>query len=206
MSPRTSVRTFAICIATTTLLVSGRPVRAAAQGGTTDADTREVQAYRLTMPKLRQLNTALTDLQRQRDADPAYRQLLEKKRELAALAEKDELTDAQQERMAQLEEEIAEAEQNEDMPEDENPSLTEMAERMAADPRIAGAFQRAGLAPREAATMQLAFFQAAFTAGMLESGTIKEIPKEANTENVKFFQANKAEIATLTALGNLEDQ
>jgi hypothetical protein len=81
-----------------------------------------------------------------------------------------------------------------------------MAARMAADPRIAGALKRAGLAPREAATLQLAFFQAAFTAGMLESGTIKEIPKEVNAENVKFYQANKAEIAALTALGDQEDQ
>jgi hypothetical protein len=54
--------------------------------------------------------------------------------------------------------------------------------------------------------LQLAFFQAAFTVGMLESGTIKEIPKEANSENVKFFQANRAEIAALTALGDQEKE
>ena len=195
-----------VCLATAALLGSLSPVSAVAQGSTSDADTREVLAYRLTMPKLQQLNMALADLQRQRSADPTYQQLLAKKRELAALSEKDELTDAEQERIAQLEEEIRVAEEAEDMPEEENPSLTEMADRMSGDPRIAGALERAGLAPREAATLQLALFQAAFTAGLLEAGTIKEIPKGVNAENVKFVQANKAAIAALTALAEQEDQ
>ena len=192
-------------LATAALFASLAPVPAGAQGRPADADTREVLAYTLTMPKLRQLNQVLEDLQRQQEADPAYQRLLAKKRELAALNEKDELTDAEQERMARLEEEIAEAEEAEDDSEDVDQSLSAMAARMAADPRLAGALKRAGLEPREAATLQLAFFQAALTVGLLESGTIKEIPKESNTENVKFFQANKAAIATLTALGEREE-
>jgi hypothetical protein len=183
------------------------PVPAAAQAGA-DADTREVQAYRLTMPKLRQLNQFVTDLYRQRDADPAYQQLKKKKAELAALAAKDELTEAEGERMAKLEEEIAAAEEAEEGEgvDAEGQTLTSMAERMTADPRVASALKSAGLAAREAATLQLAFFQAALTAELLESGTIKEIPKEANTENVRFYQANKAEIATLTALAEREER
>jgi hypothetical protein len=190
-------------LATAALLVAFAPVPAAAQANA-DADTREVQAYRLTMPKLKQLNEVFADLHRQQEADPAYQQLLKKKQELAALAEKDELTEAEQARMARLEEEIAAAEEAEDEGEDLDQSLSGMAARMAADPRVAGALERAGLAPREAATLQLAFFQAALTAELLESGTIKEIPKESNTENVRFYQAHKAEIATLTALGDQE--
>jgi hypothetical protein len=190
---------WSIHLAAAALLGSLAPAPTAAQAGA-DADTREVQAYRLTMPKLKQLNAVLADLQRQRAADPAYQQLLKKKQELEALGKKDELTDAEQRRMEQLATEIEEAEQAEDEPEAEDQSLSAMAERMAADPRIAGALQRAGLPPREAATMMLAFFQAAVTAELLESGTIKEIPKEANADNVKLYQANKAEIATLTAL------
>jgi hypothetical protein len=186
-----------------TLLASLAPTPAPAQA---DPDTREVMAYRLTMPKLRQLNQMLLDLQRQHEADPAYRELLKKKRELAALNEKDELTDAEAERAAQLEDEIARAEDAEAEGEEVDQSLSGMAARMMADPRIAGALQRAGLDAREAATLQLAFFQAAFTAGMLESGTITEIPKEVNADNVRFIQANKAEIATLTALGDQDDR
>ena len=195
-----------IHLATAALLVLA-PAPAPAQGNAADADTREVLAYRLTMPKLRQLNQFIEDLHRQEEADPAYQAVLKKKKELEALNAKEELTEAEQERMAQLEAEIEEAEQGEDELEEEaDQSLSAMAARMVADPRIAGALKRAGLAPREAATLQLAFFQAAFAVGLLESGVIKEIPKEASTENVKFFQANRAEIATLTALGDQEKE
>jgi len=185
-----------------TLLLSFAPAAAAAQANTADADVREVQAYRLTMPKLKQLNQAMADLRRQQEADPAYQQLLKKKKELAALSGKEEPTAADQDRMVLLESEIEEAEQAEEEPEDKDQSLSTMAERMAADPRVAGALKRAGLAPREAATMQMAFLQVAFAVGFFESGTIKEIPKDVNPDNVKFYQANKAEIATLTALGD----
>ena len=194
-----------IYLATVALIVLA-PAPAAAQGNPADPDTREVQAYVLTMPKLRQLNQFFGDLLRQREADPAYQALLKKKKELEALNAKDELSAAEEERMARLEAEIEEAELAEEGPDDDDQSLSAMAQRMAADPRIAGALKRAGLAPREAATLQLALFQAAFTVGMLESGTIKEIPKEANTDNVKFFRANRAEIATLTALGDQEKE
>jgi len=183
-----------------TCIAFALPTPGLAQANTSDADTREVLAYRLTMPKLKQLNVAMADIQRQRDADPAYQQLQKKKKELAALGEKDEPTAADWDRMAQLESEIEELEQAEEEPEDKDQSLSGMAGWMAAEPRVSGALKRAGLAPREAATMLMAFVQAAFAVGFFESGTIKEIPKEAITDNVKFVQANRAEIETLTAL------
>lgn len=145
-------------LATAALLVSLAPASAAAQGNPADADTREVLAYRLTMPKLRQLNEMFADLQRQRDTDPAYQRLRRLTRELEVLAQKDELTAAEEERMAQLEAEIDALEQAEEGPDDATQSLSEMAQHLAADPRIAAALKRAGLAPREAATMQLALF------------------------------------------------
>ena len=191
-------------LAAAALVAALSPTVLCAQAGAADADTREVLAYRLTMPKLKQLNDLILDLERQRAADPAYQQLLKKKKELAALAEKDELTDAEMERMAQLEDEIAEAEMAEEDAVETEESLSGMAARMAADPRVAGALKRVGLEPREAATLQLAFFQAALTVGLLESGTIKEIPKEASTENVRFIQAHRAEIAALAALADRE--
>jgi hypothetical protein len=165
-----------------------------------DADTREVLAYRLTMPKLRQLNQVFLELQRQRAADPAWQALQKKKQELAALGEKDELSDAEQDRMARLEAEIEELEQADEMPEDQEQSLSAMAERLASDPRAAAALKKAGLAPREAATMSLALFQAAFTVGLLDSGTITSVPKDASAENVTFYQANRAEIEALEGL------
>ena len=52
--------------------------------------------------------------------------------------------------------------------------------------------------------MQLALFQAGFTYGMLESGVIKELPKDFNAENLKFWQTHKGEIDGLTALSEKE--
>src|SRR3990172_2209775 len=107
-----------ICLATAVLLAGAAPAPAVAQGNTSAADTREVVAYRLSMQKLQQLNRAMADLQRQRDADPAYQQLQKKKQEFAALSEKEEPTEAEMARMARLEEEIDAAEPAEEEPED----------------------------------------------------------------------------------------
>ena len=174
-------------------------VPAAAQQAQSDADTREVLAYQLTMPKLRAFGTALAEFQRQREADPAYQALATKRLELAALIEKEELTDAESRRMVQLEDEIAAADEAAEA-DDGDQSLDAMVARINADPRIAGALRRAGLEPREAVTMQLALIQAALAAELLASGSIKEIPTDANADNVRLYQANKTEIATLTAL------
>jgi hypothetical protein len=194
-------------LAAAALLASLAPAGAVAQDDMSDADVRELLAYRLTMPKLRQLNAAYTDLYRQMAADPKYQQLLKKKQELAKLAEKEDPTEAEMERMARLEEEIAALEQaDEDESGEEIQSLDALAARLTADPRIAGALERAGLAAREAAVMQFALFQAGFAAEMLESGTIKELPKQVSAENVRFYQAHKAEIEGLRALARKDDQ
>lgn len=180
-------------------------VPAAAQQAQSDADTREVLAYQLTMPKLRAFGTALAEFQRQREADPAYQALAKKRLELAALVEKEELTDAESRRMVQLEDEIAAAEEAEEA-DDEDQSLDAMVARINSDPRAAAALRRAGLEPREAVIMQLALIQAALAAELLDSGSIKEIPKDVNAENVRLVQANKAEITALTATVRGEEQ
>lgn len=178
------------------LLVSVAPVAAAAQSD--DADTREVRAYRLTMPKLRQLNQAGLEAQKLRAADPKTGGLARKKAELKALQEKEELTAAEEKRMDQLDREISEAEDEGD--EGDSRSLSDMVSRIQANPAYSSALRKAGLPAREAAVMMLALFQAGFTAEMLQSGAIKQIPKEANADNVKFYQANVAELKTLEGL------
>jgi hypothetical protein len=190
--------------ATLALLALLTPKLLPAQADLSDADSRAIRAYTLTMPKLRQLDQAMTEMRRQEEADPAFRSLQQKKKELAALEQKDNPSQADEQRMAKLGEEIAAAEEGDDASEEDNPaSLDELAARMAADPRIAGALKRSGLEPREAAVMQFALFQAGLTAELLDQGAIKEIPKEANAANVKFYQANKAAIA---AMGGLKQE
>ena len=183
-----------VALSTVVCCLLAAPSTARAQ---TDADTREVLAYRLTMPKLRQLNQAFADYQRQREGDPAYRALLAKKRELDALRDKDELSEAEEERMYQLEVEIEEAESADSM---EDESLDGMEQRIANDPMMAGVVQRAGLTPRETAVLVFAFIQAAFIGEMLDAGTITNVPDGTNAENVQFYRDNKDEISKLTAL------
>ena len=191
----------------TTLLVAILTAPVVAQANSGNADAREIQAYRLSMAKLNQLNQAMLDWRRQRDADPARVQLLSKKKELATLSEKEEPTAAEQQRMERLAADIEEAERADDEADDDDKdqSLSDLAQRMTADPRIAGALKRANLGAREAATMQLSLFQVAFAVGMLESGSIKEIPKDVNPDNVKFYRANRAAIAALAALKEQDD-
>jgi hypothetical protein len=189
------------CLSFAALLATVAPLALAAQGKSADADAREVQAYVLTMPKLRQLDQAMRDVRTQAESDPAYRARQQRKKELAALQAKDDPTAKEQDRMAQLEDEIQRAEEDEEDADEGNPkSLSEMVARIAAEPRVSGALKRAGLAVREAAVMQLALFQAGFAASMLESGTIKEIPKDVNAANVKFYQANKAALQAMSGL------
>ena len=186
------------------LLAALVPVAALAQSPSDDADSREVQAYRLTMPKLRQLNQAGLDAAKLREADPKYRGLAQKKKEYKALQEKEDLTSAEQDRLELLEREISEG--GADDEEDPNPkSLGDMARQIESNPRLSTALRKAGLPAREAAVMMVALFQAGFTAGMLESGAIKQIPKTVNPDNVKFYQANKAELESMAGLSQKAD-
>ena len=182
------------------LLTALVPVAAFAQSPSDEADSREVLAYRLTMARLRQLNQVGLDAAKVRDADPKYRGMARKKQEYKALQEKADLTDAEQERLDLLEREISEADDGVDADDPNTKSLSDMARQIESNPQLSAALRKAGLPAREAAVMMLALFQAGFTAGMLESGTIKQIPKTVNADNVKFFQANKAELESLQGL------
>lgn len=191
-------------LALAAVLVTLLPVAALAQSE--DADAKEVQAYRLTMPKLRQLNQAGLEAAKLRQAEPKNRGLDAKKKELQALQEKETLTRAEQDRLSVLEREISDAEEAaEDSDDSSAKSLSDMARQIESDPIFSGALRKVGIPGREAAVMMLALFQAGFTAEMLESGTIKQIPKTANAENVKFYQVNKAELQSLQGLSQKPD-
>jgi hypothetical protein len=185
------------CLAFTVVLAAVAPLVGNAQS-LDDADAREIRAYRLTMPRLRQLNQAGLEAARQSEADPKYRGQAQKRRELKALQEKKELTAAEQDRLDQLEREVAEGEDEGE--ESDARSLSEVVSRIESHPQLSTALRKAGLPPREAAVMLLALFEAGFAAEMLESGAIREIPNTVNPDNVRFYQANKAELQSLSGL------
>ena len=83
-------------------------------------------------------------------------------------------------------------------PKNDTQTLSEMTAAMQKEPVVAQALAAAGLTAREYAKFLFAYMSSGMVAGMMEQGTVKEVPKElatsVNIENVKFFQAHKAEL------------
>jgi phage gp16-like protein len=182
----------ALAVASTMAL----PAPADAPQSPTEADRLAIQSYRLTMSKLEQLSRAYIALARVAQSDPQMQALRKVRAELDALHAKQELTDADERRIEQLEAEIAEVEERTDGVLDmgETQSIAEAARRLDAHPQFAAAVKGAGLTTREFATLQMALFQAMFARGFLKAGTITEVPKDVNPDNVKFLQDHEAEI------------
>ena len=101
-----------------------------------------------------------------------------RKAELAALEGKEEPTEAEQERMAALADEIERLEEAAEsgVALEGATSLTEMARRMDAVPAFAAAVRGAGLTTREFATAQLALLQAGIAHALLKSSPEKAPP------------------------------
>jgi hypothetical protein len=76
-------------------------------------------------------------------------------------------------------------------------TLSEMEAGIKKQPEIANAVRQAGMAPRDFAKTTLSLVEAIFAYGFLKSGTIKELPKEVNAENVKFIADNEEAIMAI---------
>lgn len=172
-------------------------VLAARGGQSAEGDRRELDAYRLTMPKVRQMNAAYGALFKALHDDPQFQALQRAREELSALERKEELTAADEERIAELETEIEDAEGSGVPDIGEHQSLSDMVEAIESQPRLAAAIRSAGLSPREFAKIQLSLFQAMFAYGFLKSGTLKELPAEVPEENVTFVKEHEQELMAM---------
>jgi hypothetical protein len=169
-----------------------------------DADTKELQSYRLTRENMKQFVTVTRNMVAAAKADPRYQQLAKLQAEIDALESKEEPTDADHERLEKLTAELEAAEDkmpNAGLNMSQHKTLSEMEAALRKEPLMMNALTSAGMAPRDYAKFVLAFFQAAMLHGMQKSGAIKEIPKDmqagVNMENIKFIQENEAEINAL---------
>jgi hypothetical protein len=162
-----------------------------------EADQREVQAYRLTLPKVRQMNDAYAALFKALHEDPQFQSLQRAREELTALEAKEELTAEDEERIADLEAEIASAEGSAVPDIGEHQSLSDMVAAIESQPRLASAIRSSGLSTREFAKIQLSLFQAMFAYGFLKSGTVKELPAEVPEENVAFVRQHEQELMAM---------
>jgi hypothetical protein len=179
-------------------MVSGLSAQGARPG---EADLKELANYKLTMATVEKVKVATRAMIAEIKKDPKYQQLLKLEAEIEALEKKDERTDAEDEKLAALNEQKDKLETSADSPLSlgQADSLTEMEAGIRKSPPIANALQSAGMTPREYATFMMAMIQASMVAGFKKAGMLKEIPKDVNPENVKFIEAHEAELKAMQA-------
>jgi hypothetical protein len=182
------------------LLVISVPGILAAQGAQlAAADARELASYRLTMETVRKVQAATRTMIAELRKDPKFQQQLKMETEIEALRKKDQLTGAEEERLAALEDEKERLEESSELNLGSATSLDEMEAGVKKSPIVANALQQAGLSPREYGTFIMAMIQASMVAGFKKAGMIKELPKDVNPENVKFVEEHEAELKAMQA-------
>ena len=164
---------------------------------TAEGDARELREYRLTMPKVRQMNEAYVAYFRSLQSDPHFQALQRAREELRTLEHKDELTAADERRIEQLEGQVEKAEDVGAFDASDQQSLSEMAAAIEKRAPLAAAVRSAGLTPREFAKIQLSLLQAMFAHGFMKSGAAQELPKEIPAENVAVVREHEAELKAM---------
>jgi len=163
------------------------------------ADAKELASYRLTMETVKKVQTATRAMITELRNDPKFQRQLKVEAEIEALRKKDELTEAEQQRLLALEEEKEQLEESTDLNLGSATSLDEMEASLKRSPVVANALAQARLAPREYGTFIMAMIQASMASGFKKSGMIKELPKDVNPENVKFVEEHEAELKAMQA-------
>jgi len=168
---------------------------ASLEAGGQSADDRELMQYRLTPEVLTKVEAVATAFNANIAKNPAMKRKLDAQREIAALEKKDDLTEAEQQRLDDLQAIVG------DEPIDlgiNGGSLSEMSAQLARQPAMAAALKSAGMAPRDMAKFVVTAVQAAMIGGLQGSGM--PVPPGAAGENVKFVMANQASIERINAL------
>lgn len=181
-------------------LVTAMPAALAAQGAKlAAADARELASYRLTMETVRKVQTATRSMVAELKKDPKFQRQMKLEADIELLNKKAELTGAEQERLAALEEEKERLEESSELNLGSATSLDEMEASVKKMPVVANALARAGLSPREYGTFMMAMIQASMVAGFKKAGMIKEVPRDVNPDNVKFVEEHEAELKAMQA-------
>jgi hypothetical protein len=190
MKTRTTLAALTVILAAT--------VASAQPKGMSDADTRELAQYRLTMDTVNKVVAATRAMALEAKKDPRFQEAMKIDAEIKALEAKEERTEADEARLEKLtarKEELGEGFAEADMTDAK--SLSDMAAQIEKFPPMAKGLRAAGMTPREYATFMLAMIQASMVAGFQKSGMMKEIPREVNPENVKFILAHEKELQAL---------
>lgn len=164
-----------------------------------DADTAEVGAYRLTMEGFNKMAKAMQFMAREMMNDPKYAEQKRIADEIEQLENKEQPTEAEQQRLAELQARSDEMEAAEGDLMGNAKTLDEMEAGAKKFPPLAKGLQEAGMAPREYATFMLAFVQASFAYGFQQSGMAPDASKLTPVQqaNIKFIAEHEADIKKL---------
>jgi hypothetical protein len=167
---------------------------ASLDAGAQSADDRELMQFRLTPELLTQVEAVATAFDANIARDPAMKRKLDAQREIAVLEKKDDLTEAEQKRLEDLQ---AAAGDGIDLGINGG-SLTAMSAQLSKVPAMAAALKSAGLAPRDMAKFIVTAVQTAMIVGLQQQGL--PVPPGAAGENVRFVMANQASIERINKL------
>ena len=192
-------------VLTASMIVSLISAPQAQSAGFSAADSKELASYRLTMETAKKVYGLMRAMAQDMAKDPKAQALQKTKAEIEALSKKEELTDAESDRLEKLQ---MQAEQQEEALEQTTGgmnmnsarNLNEMEAAVKANAPFMGALGKAGLSAREFSKYILASLMAGMVAGFQKSGLLKELPKdlkEVNPENVKFILEHEAELAAM---------
>jgi hypothetical protein len=171
------------------------------------ADDKALASYRLTMATVQKVGRVNHAVVAEMLKDPKYQELKKIESEIDALEAKDDLSEAEQKRLEDLNARQESIENSLDGMENvmsDADTIDDMAARVRAYPPLAAALDREGLSAREYATFMLAMFQAGFAAGMQKAGLLKQLPANVNPENIKFVLEHEAELKQLQESFNPE--
>jgi hypothetical protein len=193
-------------ILVSTLSVALGSVAFAQSPGFSPSDSKELASYRLTMETTTKVMTAMRSLFQEMARDPRFQALQKTKSELETLSKKEELSEAESERVEKLralveqQEEALQQAAGGGLNLNNAQNLNDMEAAIKSNARFMAALNAAGLAPREYSKYMLASMMAGMVAGFQKSGLVKELPadlKEVHPDNVKFIVEHEAELTAM---------
>jgi hypothetical protein len=179
------------------LHIAPAPAPQAAAKAQADADMKELATYTLTMDTLNKVDRVMQRIGAEMKKDPKVIETTKLKAELKALTDKDETTEAEDNRKDAIRERLEKLEADDD---DNSVSLGDaqtlatMAAKIQALPVAANALRAEGLSPREFSKFQVALLQAGLAAGLQKAGMLKGTPEGTNPANIKFMLEHEAEL------------
>ena len=196
------MKTYVSIFSIVSLILPLAATAVAQSAGFSAADSKELASYRLTMETTNKVRALMRAVTQEMTRDPKFQALQKTKREIETLSKKEELTDAESDRLDKLqtlaeeqEESLDQADGGMDMSSAQN--LNEMEAAIKMNPRFIAALTSAGLTPREYSKYMLASLMAGMVAGFQKSGMVQGLPKElkeVHPDNVKFMIEHEAEL------------